>query len=128
MPTYEYGCSQCGKHLEVVQSIHDDALTECPNCGGVLRKKFGNVGIVFKGSGFYKTDSRASPNKSSAPGSKTSESSSSSPSGAGSSETSGSGSSGSDNSAASSGSAEGASSKSANSTAPSSASASGSSS
>ncbi len=77
MPTYEYGCSQCGEHLEIVQSIHDDALTECPNCGGSLRKKFGNVGIVFKGSGFYKTDSRASPNKTSASGSKSSESSSS---------------------------------------------------
>lgn len=58
MPTYEYACKQCGEHLEVVQSFKDDALTECPNCGGVLRKVFGNVGIVFKGSGFYKTDSR----------------------------------------------------------------------
>ena len=58
MPTYEYACKKCGEHLEVVQSFKDDALTECPNCGGELRKVFGNVGIVFKGSGFYKTDSR----------------------------------------------------------------------
>lgn len=60
MPTYEYVCTDCGEPLEVVQSIHDDALTECPNCGGKLRKVFGNVGVVFKGSGFYKTDSRKS--------------------------------------------------------------------
>ena len=58
MPTYEYACKKCGEHLEVVQSFKDDALTECPNCGGELRKVFGSVGIVFKGSGFYKTDSR----------------------------------------------------------------------
>jgi putative FmdB family regulatory protein len=58
MPTYEYACKKCGEHLEVVQSFKDDALTKCPNCGGELRKVFGNVGIVFKGSGFYKTDSR----------------------------------------------------------------------
>jgi putative FmdB family regulatory protein len=58
MPTYEYACKKCGEHLEVVQSFKDDPLTECPNCGGELRKVFGNVGIVFKGSGFYKTDSR----------------------------------------------------------------------
>ena len=59
MPTYEYACKKCGEHLEVVQSFKDDALTKCPNCGGALRKVFGNVGIVFKGSGFYKTDSRS---------------------------------------------------------------------
>jgi putative FmdB family regulatory protein len=58
MPTYEYSCKSCGEHLEVVQSFKDDALTECPNCGGELRKVFGNIGIVFKGSGFYKNDSR----------------------------------------------------------------------
>src|SRR5581483_1085486 len=58
MPTYEYRCKQCGEHLEVVQSFKDDALTTCPNCGGDLRKVFGNIGITFKGSGFYKTDSR----------------------------------------------------------------------
>ena len=59
MPTYEYRCRDCGEEHEVVQSFHDDALTECPACGGSLRKLFGNVGITFKGSGFYKTDSRA---------------------------------------------------------------------
>ena len=58
MPTYEYACKKCGEHLEVVQSFKDDPLTKCPNCKGELRKVFGNVGIVFKGSGFYKTDSR----------------------------------------------------------------------
>jgi putative FmdB family regulatory protein len=60
MPTYEYACRKCGEHLEVVQSFSDDPLTECPNCGGDLKKVFGNIGIVFKGSGFYKTDSRSS--------------------------------------------------------------------
>jgi putative FmdB family regulatory protein len=60
MPTYEYACKDCGKQLEVVQSFSDDPLTECPECGGRLRKIFGNVGISFKGSGFYKTDSRPS--------------------------------------------------------------------
>lgn len=59
MPTYEYACKQCGEHLEAVQSFNDDPLTVCPNCGGELRKVFGSVGIVFKGSGFYKTDSRS---------------------------------------------------------------------
>ena len=60
MPTYEYACKKCGEHLEVVQSFKDDPLTKCPSCGGALKKVFGNVGIVFKGSGFYKTDSRSS--------------------------------------------------------------------
>jgi putative FmdB family regulatory protein len=59
MPTYEYGCRNCGSHLEVVQSFSDDPLTACPHCGGALRKVFGSIGITFKGSGFYKTDSRA---------------------------------------------------------------------
>jgi putative FmdB family regulatory protein len=58
MPTYEYRCKECGEHLEVVQSFTDDPLTECPACSGPLRKVFGSVGISFKGSGFYKTDSR----------------------------------------------------------------------
>jgi putative FmdB family regulatory protein len=58
VPTYEYACKKCGEHLEVVQSFKDEPLTTCPNCAGELRKVFGNVGIVFKGSGFYKTDSR----------------------------------------------------------------------
>jgi putative FmdB family regulatory protein len=59
VPTYEYACTSCGHRLEAVQSFSDDALTECPECGGPLRKVYGAVGIVLKGSGFYKTDSRA---------------------------------------------------------------------
>jgi putative FmdB family regulatory protein len=59
MPTYEYACTACGHRLEAVQSFTDDPLTECPECGSPLRKVYGNVGIVLKGSGFYKTDSRA---------------------------------------------------------------------
>jgi len=62
VPTYEYACKGCGEHLEVHQSFSDAALTECPNCAGALRKVFGNIAITFKGSGFYKTDSRASSN------------------------------------------------------------------
>jgi putative FmdB family regulatory protein len=58
MPTYEYVCKDCGEHLEVVQSFKDDALTTCPACGGPLRKVFHSIGISFKGSGFYRTDSR----------------------------------------------------------------------
>jgi putative FmdB family regulatory protein len=58
MPTYEYRCRDCGEPLEVVQSFTDDPLTMCPACGGELRKVFQAVGIAFKGSGFYKTDSR----------------------------------------------------------------------
>jgi putative FmdB family regulatory protein len=58
MPTYEYACKSCGEHLEVVQSFKDEPLKECPACGGPLRKVFGSIGIVFKGSGFYRTDSR----------------------------------------------------------------------
>ena len=60
MPTYEYACADCGHNLEAVQSFSDDPLTVCPECGGTLRKVFGNVGVVFKGSGFYRTDSRKS--------------------------------------------------------------------
>lgn len=63
MPTYEYACKSCGEHLEVVQSFKDDPLTTCPACGGDLRKVFGSIGIAFKGSGFYKTDSRSSSSK-----------------------------------------------------------------
>ena len=71
MPTYEYACKKCAEHLEVVQSFKDDPLTKCPNCGGALRKVFGNVGISFKGSGFYKTDSRSGSKTSSSSESKT---------------------------------------------------------
>lgn len=59
MPTYQYACTACGHQLEAVQSFTDDALTECPACAGRLRKLFSSVGIVFKGSGFYRTDSRS---------------------------------------------------------------------
>lgn len=59
MPTYQYRCTECGENLEAVQKFTDAALTECPNCGGPLRKIFNAVGVVFKGSGFYRTDSRA---------------------------------------------------------------------
>src|SRR3954447_6852568 len=59
VPTYQYACTECGEQLEAVQSFSDPALTECPACQGRLRKVFNSVGIVFKGSGFYRTDSRA---------------------------------------------------------------------
>jgi putative FmdB family regulatory protein len=59
LPTYEYACTACGHRLEAVQSFTDDPLTECPECASPLRKVYGAVGIVLKGSGFYKTDSRA---------------------------------------------------------------------
>jgi putative FmdB family regulatory protein len=59
VPTYQYRCTDCGEPLEVVQSFTDPALTECPSCRGTLRKVFSSVGVVFKGSGFYRTDSRA---------------------------------------------------------------------
>jgi putative FmdB family regulatory protein len=59
MPTYEYACTDCGQHVEVVQSMSAEPLTTCSVCGGRLRKVFSPIGIVFKGSGFYRTDSRA---------------------------------------------------------------------
>jgi putative FmdB family regulatory protein len=59
VPTYQYACTECGEQLEAVQSFSDPALTECPNCSGKLRKVFNSVGIVFKGSGFYRNDSRS---------------------------------------------------------------------
>lgn len=64
MPTYQYACTDCGHDFEAVQSFSDDALTTCPECGGTLRKLFGNVGVVFKGSGFYRNDSRKSDSSS----------------------------------------------------------------
>ena len=79
MPTYQYACTECGHGFEQVQSFYDDALTHCPECNGRLRKVFNAVGVVFKGSGFYRTDSRSG-------------SSASVPAATGSSETSGSGS------------------------------------
>ncbi len=72
MPTYEYACKTCGGHLEVVQSFHDSPLTQCPACGGPLRKVFGNIGITFKGSGFYRTDNRSNGHRNGA-GAKASE-------------------------------------------------------
>ena len=97
MPTYQYQCTECGEGLEAVQKFTDDALTECPNCGGRLKKVFSAVGIVFKGSGFYRNDSRGS-SSSSSPATKpstpsTSSSSSSSDSKSSSAKSSGSGSS-----------------------------------
>lgn len=65
MPTYEYACRDCGEHLEVVQSFKDAPLTECGRCGGQLRKVFSAAGIIFKGSGYYVTDSRKSAGSSS---------------------------------------------------------------
>lgn len=76
MPTYQYQCTECGEGLEAVQKFTDDALTECPNCNGRLKKVFSAVGIVFKGSGFYRNDSRGS-SSSSSPASKPSTSSTS---------------------------------------------------
>ena len=78
MPTYSYACTQCDNKFDITQSFSDDALTECPQCGGRLRKLFNSVGIVFKGSGFYRTDSRSksSASESAAPSSSDSSSSS----------------------------------------------------
>ena len=61
MPTYEYACRDCGEHIEVVQSFRDEPLSVCPACGGALRKVFSPVGVVLKGSGFYRNDSRPAP-------------------------------------------------------------------
>ncbi|MEU6817098.1 FmdB family zinc ribbon protein [Streptomyces sp. NPDC046860] len=77
MPTYQYQCKDCGEGLEAVQKFTDDALTECPSCGGPLKKVFSAVGIVFKGSGFYRNDSRGA-SSSSSPAAKPSTSSTSS--------------------------------------------------
>ena len=97
MPTYAYACTECEHRFDIVQTFNDDALTECPECGGRLRKLFNAVGVGFKGSGFYRTDSRSSgsgspaassgPAKGSTPAgsSSTSSSDSGSPSSAGSS-------------------------------------------
>ena len=81
MPTYEYVCTSCGHRLEAVQSFSDSALTTCPVCQGALRKVFGNVGIVLKGSGFYKNDSRTSRSNGSGSSPKEKESTTSSDSG-----------------------------------------------
>ena len=65
MPTYSYACTECDNKFDTVQAFSDDALTECPKCEGRLRKLFGKVGVVFKGSGFYRTDSREAAKSSS---------------------------------------------------------------
>jgi len=84
VPTYQYQCTECGNGLEAVQKFTDDALTVCPDCSGRLRKIYSAVGVVFKGSGFYRTDSRSSSSstvgtsKSAASASSSSDSSSSS--------------------------------------------------
>lgn len=104
MPTYQYACTACGHAFEQVQSFSDDALTHCPECDGRLRKVFNAVGVVFKGSGFYRNDSRSSTTGSS-PAASTSDSSksdsTSSSSSTSSTTTSGSGSSGSSSSGSS---------------------------
>jgi putative FmdB family regulatory protein len=72
VPTYSYACTACEHHFDTVQKFTDPSLTDCPECSGRLRKLFSSVGIVFKGSGFYRTDSRSaesSPNGRSEPGS-----------------------------------------------------------
>ena len=60
MPTYSYRCTECGTAFDIQQAFTDDSLTECPTCEGKLRKLFNAVGVTFNGSGFYRTDSRAS--------------------------------------------------------------------
>jgi len=67
VPTYQYACTACEHRFEAVQSFSDASLTECPECSGKLRKLFGAVGVVFKGSGFYRTDSRSGSSKSTSP-------------------------------------------------------------
>ncbi|AWG98109.1 FmdB family transcriptional regulator [Rhodococcus ruber Chol-4] len=67
MPTYSYACTSCDNRFDIVQSFTDDALTECNECSGKLRKLFNSVGIVFKGSGFYRTDSRSGGSTASEP-------------------------------------------------------------
>ena len=73
MPTYAYACTECDHRFDIVQSFSDDSLTVCPECGGKLRKVFNAVGVVFKGGGFYRTDSR-SGSSSSVPASSSSDS------------------------------------------------------
>jgi putative FmdB family regulatory protein len=79
VPTYQYACTACGHQLEAVQSFSDEPLTECPACAGKLRKLFSAVGIVFKGSGFYRTDSRSGSKSASSSSSSSSSGSDSAP-------------------------------------------------
>lgn len=79
VPTYAYACASCHHRFDIYQAFSDAALTECPECGGTLRKQFGNVGVVFKGAGFYRNDARgASPTSDSSGSSESSSSSESS--------------------------------------------------
>ncbi|MFK8847188.1 FmdB family zinc ribbon protein [Streptomyces sp. Ac-502] len=107
MPTYQYQCTACGEGLEAVQKFTDDALTECPACNGRLKKVFSAVGIVFKGSGFYRNDSRGSSSSSTPASSSSSSSGSSSSSDSGSSSSSSSSSGGESKSSAGSSSSSG---------------------
>ena len=93
MPTYSYACTECDNRFDMVQAFTDDALTTCEQCSGRLRKLFNSVGVVFKGSGFYRTDSRESGEEASSPSNGSSSSDSGSSSSSKSSEKSGSGSS-----------------------------------
>ena len=77
MPTYSYRCTECGTAFDIQQAFTDDSLTECPNCGGKLRKLFSAVGVSFTGSGFYRNDSRPTPSSGSSDSSSSSSSSSS---------------------------------------------------
>jgi putative FmdB family regulatory protein len=83
VPTYQYACTSCGHQLEAVQSFSDDPLTVCPACEGKLRKLYSAVGIVFKGSGFYRTDSRSGSGAKSGAATTSTESSTSSTNGSG---------------------------------------------
>ena len=105
MPTYAYACKSCGHRFDAVQAFTDPTLTECPECGGALRKQYGSIGVTFNGSGFYRTDSRSGEGKTSSAKSSSS-SSSSDASGSSSKSDSGSGSS-SGSSSSSSGSTSG---------------------
>jgi len=78
VPTYQYACTECDHRFDAVQSFSDPSLTECPVCGGKLRKVFSSVGVVFKGSGFYRTDSRSGSGSTVAKAESSSESSSTS--------------------------------------------------
>jgi putative FmdB family regulatory protein len=90
VPTYQYACKDCDHHFEQVQAFSEPSLTVCPSCGGHLRKVYGSVGVVFKGSGFYRTDSRSGSGKASLTADHKAESSNGSASGSDSSSSSGS--------------------------------------
>jgi putative FmdB family regulatory protein len=86
VPKYEYRCTQCDHTFDVYQAFSDSALTECPECGGALRKVFGSLGVTFQGSGFYRNDSRQSAQSNSSSGSESSGSKSGASSGSSSSD------------------------------------------